>query len=243
MTAKIFQTLGVLVSIGGLVGDEVLKQWDNQLRALIEKVSKFEWALPLIDWAKGQLSRLRNSLANIVIALIPVIVVIGFIIVFLLNAYQEGLRTELLVEAQRSDPEEYTWSTIIVLILMVAFLGIVVVFQKIFDDLKGNSPKIYKIFAGIGQLFKWLVAGYILVVQIIIFGGVAIILFSPIIIVLLVGFIVTLPIIFLFVLGFLLIRLALLPYLILDKLASGLKLKSTVLFIGVVLEVFGIWLD
>jgi hypothetical protein len=243
MIAKTLQAIGVLLSFGGLVGDDTLTQWEGRLRVAIRRTTNLSWARFLITWAHDLFNQLRTVSEKLLSVFVTVVIIIGGVVVMLVNSYNEGQVNLMLYEARKQDPVGYDRTQLYMLIFMVVIIGIVFLAQKLLDFIREQTSFFHRLFAGIGTLLRWLVTAYLILAEVIIFGGVAIVLAAIILLILLGGLILMAPLVAALILGFLIVRVILLPYQILDTLTIRLKLKSTILFVGLICELIGILID
>jgi hypothetical protein len=242
MLGKTLEIIGIIISVAGLVRDERLTQWENRIRSAIGRATNLTWARKILRWIGDWFTRLRNAIfhnENLIAAFITAVIVIAGIVSVLVNSYFEGQNQLMLHEAQKQDPTSYERSQLYVLVFAVALLGILLLADKLGGILRKYAPFLYRFFAAIGKLLRWLGRAYITVTFSVVFGIVAIVLISPLALLLLGGFIMMIGLVSLLMIGFFLVRLTLLPYQILDLLTIRLEFKSTVLFIGIIFTLVG----
>jgi hypothetical protein len=243
MLAKSLQIIGLLLTSAGVVGDERLTQWETRIRAGIGRATNLTWARKILALAGDWSTRLYDAIFHnekLILAFVIVVIAIVGIAATLINSYAEGQRQLMLYEAQKQDPVGYDRQMLYFIAFLLVLLGILLLVDKIGAFLEKNAYFLLRLLATIGRIFRWLGKAYMYVTFSVVFGVVAIVLLSPLLLLLVGGFIIVIIVVSVMTVGYLFIRLALLPYEILDRLVVQLKFKSTLFIIGVIVGVIGI---
>jgi hypothetical protein len=221
---KILQIIGVIIAFTGLIGDQRLKSWEIKIRGKVRFLLDTSRIRRIVERIRNLLERLLNWFIGVHWIIVP----IGLFIIAIPILIIEIRFTEYLFST--------SWCIVIMFVLAVwalLFWTFIVIENTHLSKsrIKVNerigilliSPIVYLFYVErvVAFIFTCAIVGVLLIIIALILG---------------------LGVIFLSFL-LLILWIALLPYLILDRLTIRFKMKSTVLLVGLVLELIGLVLS